>query len=453
MDHRRAEAEDPVEAAISNIATTTDASGPINAESPPYGSVAYRWYVVVVMMLVYACHAMDRSLPGVLAEPIRNEFGLTDAQLGLVTGPAYGFAFALAILPMGLLSDRMNRRTLLATMVIVWSVCTAFVGISRSYVQLFLARVGIGAAEAATAPVAIPLISDIFPPERRGFALGIYYMSSNLGVFFAGAVGGLVAATFGWRAAFLVVSVPGILIALLVLFTVREPMRGATDNSADEAAGAPAPSFLDVLRFLGRTPAIICMIIGYASVALVSVTMSAWAGSFFIRVHGLSLAQVGLVLGVGGGLIGMISSPGMGWLADRLSLRDSGWPIRLVWLSLLLALAAGLAMVFSPILSIAIAGYVLSDVFRSGFPPVVFSVIMANTPGRMRGSVTSFVQLATIFVSFGIGPSVIGLLSDLYGGGVAIRYALATALVMLPVAVLMFIAGSRLLAKDPKAGG
>jgi len=415
-----------------------------------YGSAAYRWYVVAILMLAYSCHAMDRSLPGILVEPVREEFGLTDAQLGLLTGPSYGFAFAAAILPMGLLSDRVNRRNFLAVAVVAWSLCTALGGLARSYGQLLIARIGVGVAESGAAPVAVPMLSDIFPPERRAFVLGVFYMSSNAGTFLAGALGGYVAAEFGWRAAFLVVGLPGVLIALLMFATVREPTRGGSDAAAADARPAP---LIEVLKFLAGKPALILLIAGAAMTALVSITMGAWAGSFFIRIHGLSVSQIGVLLGVGGGLVGMISPPVSGWVADRLSARDPGWTLRIVWISLLGSFVAGMAMLFSPHVLAAVAGFIAADLLRSGYSPLAYAEIMTHTPARMRGSVMSIVQLASVLVGFGLGPVVIGALSDLYGGGAAIRYALANALLLLPVVAVLFATGARLLYRAGGASG
>src|SRR5262245_40806546 len=146
---------------------------------------------------------MDRGLPGILVEPIGQEFGLSDAQRGLITGTSFGLAFGLAVIPMGLLSDRTSRKRLLAAVFVFWSLCTALGGLARQYSHLLLARVGVGLGESAAVCTATPMISDIFPPRARAFTFGILYMSANLGVFLASSIGGWVAAHHGWRAAFL----------------------------------------------------------------------------------------------------------------------------------------------------------------------------------------------------------------------------------------------------------
>ena len=168
-----------------------------------YANPAYRWYAVLVMMGVYLCHALDRSMAGILVEPIKAEFGLTDTQAGLYAGTGYGLAFAIFVVPMGLLSDRVNRRNLLAALVATWSICTALGGFARNYGQLVVARMGVGAAEAGSAPLAMPMLSDIFPAGRRSFVVGIFYMSTNVGSVLASVAGGYIAAEHGWRTALL----------------------------------------------------------------------------------------------------------------------------------------------------------------------------------------------------------------------------------------------------------
>ena len=412
------------------------------ASTKPYGSAAYSWYVVTILALVYACHAMDRGMPTILVEPIRHEFGLSDSELGLFTGLGFGVAFAVAVLPMGYLSDRVNRRNFLAVILLLWSICTALGGVVRSYGQLVLTRVGVGAAESGAAPVTLPMISDIFPQSKRAFAMGIFYMGPPLGGFLASTVGGYVAAEHGWRTAFFIAGVPGIILALLMLTTVREPKRGGSEVvPIDEHA----PRLREVFGFLMHTPALLCLILGAAMIALVSITFGAWTGSFFIRIHGLDLKQVGLIMGLGGGLCSLVGPPISGWVSDRLAQRGPAWPLYVVVITSVIGAAGGMAMLFGPLLWLSVAGYVIADLTRSMFPPALFSVLMDETPPRMRGTVMSSLQLTTNLIGFGLGPVFVGFLSDLYGGETALRYALANALLVYVAVVVLILAGAHML--------
>jgi len=402
-----------------------------------------RWYALGLLTLAYAAHAMDRGMPGILVEPVRREFHLKDAQLGLFTGVGYGVAFAVAILPLGYLSDRTNRRNFLAAILIVWSAFTTLGGVTRSFAQLALTRIGVGAAESGASPVIIPLLTDLFPFGRRGAATGILYGGVSLGVVLGAALGGYLAAEHGWRAALFLVGLPGVIVALLILFTIKDPPRGGVGASPE-----PPPTFAEVIRFLASEPAVVCIIVACALIGLILIALSAWSSSFFIRVYGLSLKQTGLILGLPG-LCGLVSPPFWGWLADRLAKRHGALPLTLTWATNLTAVAASLIWLFVPYLPLAIAGFVVGDLLRQGYPALAFPVVMERTPAKMRGVVMSTLQLTTNLVGFGFGPVMLGALSDYYGGGRSIRYAMADALLITLLVVALLIAAVRLIRGAP----
>jgi MFS family permease len=409
-----------------------------------YGRASYRWYVLLVLTLIYTCHSIDRGMPNILVEPIRHEFHLSDSQLGLFSGVAFALSFSLAILPMGFISDRVNRRNFLAVIVLVWSACTALGGFARSYVQLVLARVGVGAAESGAAPVTMPMISDIFPVRSRGKALGVFYLSNAVGLIIAGSLGGWVAATYGWREAFFLAGAPGILLAILLLTTVKEPRRGQSEEGG-AAEPAEPPRLREAFVFLARTPGLICLILGCAIIGMIAITIGAWVGSFFIRVHHLTLTQAGLILGIGGGVAGVISPLLYGWLSDALAARDVRGPLLAVAVGAVLALGFGLAMLFAPGVTASIAFMICADICRIGYTPPCYAVLMNETPVPLRGATMSIMQLTTNIVGFGLGPLLVGVLSDLYGGETALRYAMANALGLLLVASGLLVAAVALL--------
>lgn len=400
-----------------------------------YANPFYRWYTVAILMLVYACHALDRGLPNILVEPVRHEFGLNDTQLGLFTGLAFGLSFAVAGIPIGIISDRVNRRNMLAIAILVWSAFTAFGGLARNFGMLVLSRVGVGAAEASAAPIAMPMIVDIFPKGRRSFALGIFYMSPALGSFLAAVVGAWIAVHFGWRAAFLIAGIPGIILAIVLFLTLKEPARGASDRiGADDGAAdiegtdeEPAPPLKEVLLYLFKSPGILCLTLGASLVGLLSITFGAWTTSFFIRIHGFDLVQAGLVLGVGG-MVSVFSPPLFGWLSDRLSLRDPRWSLRIVWIAAIFIFVVGMTGVMIEHAAMAFFCFVFIDFVRSGYPPPSYVVLMTAAPPRMRGTVMSIMQFTVNLMGFGAGPIVAGALSDSFGGEDGLRYSLATIL-------------------------
>lgn len=413
-------------------------------------SPVYRWYALSVLMLIYLFHSVDRAMPAILTEPVKAEFDLSDAQLGIFTGLAYGLSLAVCVLPAGALSDRAHRRNLLGILVIIWSACTAIGGFVRNFGQLVAARVGVGAAEAGAAPTAMPMIMDMFPARSRGTAVGFFYASANLGAVVAAAVGGYVAEYYGWRMALLVTGLPGILAAILLFATVEEPRRGEQDASnavRDENRGA---GMIAAMRFVAHKPALLLLMTGCALMGLISISLGAWAASFFVRVHGLSLAEVGTLIGVFGGVGGVVAPALYGKLGDTLMVRHPAWPVRLVWISAIFAAVAGYVMLFSPFMLVAIIAYGIGEFLRSGYPPPTYSALLAHTPPQLRGSVMALLQFISVLIGFGAGPILIGALSDYYGGGVMIRYALATGLLaFVPVIICLAAASVLLYRKKP----
>jgi predicted MFS family arabinose efflux permease len=417
--------------------------------APAYGGAAYRWYVCVILTLVYGCHSLDRVLPGILQEPVRREFHLSDSQLGTITGVAYALAFCVATVPVGWLIDRVNRRKFLAAILLVWSLFTALSGLARSYAMLLAARVGIGLFESGSASTAMSMIADIFPERQRGRALGLFYISQALGLLGSGVIGGVVAAHYGWRAAFFIAGVPGLILAATLILSVKEPRRGASDSVETVA---PPARFHEVFQFLWRNPGLITLIFACSFLGTVSIALSAWLTSFFMRVHHLPLAQAGLVLGLGSGLGASLSPPLQGWLADHLQPRNPRWPLRIVMIASLLSMVFGFAMAFTGNVVLAIVCVILGDLCRVGYSPPTYSLYLSRTPPHLRGAAMSVMQLGTIIFGYGGGPLAVGLLSDLFGGASSLRYALASAIGFTGVVVaLMWLSSHLLFGRRAKA--
>ena len=211
-------------------------------------SPAYRRFVLVMLTIVYGFNFIDRQILVILQEPIKQEMGLSDAQLGLLSGFTFAVIYVTAGIPIAYLADRSNRRNIIALALTVWSGMTALSGLAQNYAQLLLARIGVGLGEAGGSPPAHSMISDYFPPERRATALSFYSTGIYVGVLMGYAFGGLLAATFGWRTAFLVVGLPGIALAALLLLLVREPRRGRWDGNGGVPEQASLAETLALLR-------------------------------------------------------------------------------------------------------------------------------------------------------------------------------------------------------------
>lgn len=274
----------------------------------------YRWYVLALLWWVALLRFVDLQILAVLLEPIRAEFLLSDTELALLGGLAFALFYGVLGLPVAWLADRFDRRLIIATAVTLWSLMTTLCGFATSFTTLFAARMGVGIGEAGAYPPSTSLLADYFPPRLRGRAYAILAAAIPAGVFVGYLLGGMVSARWGWRAALMVVGLPGILLGLLVLLGVREPPRGGFDAPQD----CIAPAFLSCLRSLLRERVYRHVVAGACLFTLGATGSGIWIASYFIRHHGLGSAEIGLWLALlygGGGMCGALIG---GWLGQRL---------------------------------------------------------------------------------------------------------------------------------------
>ena len=409
-------------------------SAPLPKEAVAKGA----WYTLAILTLVYMFNSVDRSVMSIVIEPVKQEFGLSDSQLGLLTGLAFGLTYALVGVPMGLLVDRVNRRKLLSLMVFIWSGCTALCGLANNYAGLVVARLAVGGAESAGAPTALSMIADLFPKTRRSTAIGIFWTSTALGTAMSLMLGGLVAAHWGWRTAFFIAGVPGILIAALLFFTVKEPVR---EKSTSSDPNAKAPSFFATLAYVVKTPVVRHAFLG---ISLNSIAMSGvpvWAASFLVRTQDFTLAQAGLFAGLGVGIFGGIGSLLGGPAGDYLTrkLGVSALPLAPFTASFL-ALISGLIFALSPSLLTVALGFIVFEIASRAHTAPAYALLLGGVEPRMRGVVVSSVQAVTNLVGYGVGPLIVGVVSDMVGGPLSLRIGVAAVMVFCLWSSMHFLA-------------
>lgn len=395
---------------------------PLGKAGDEPGLAPRAWYAVLVLMLIYACHYLDRSVISIVAEPIRLEFGLSDRELGLLTGLAYGMSFALAGLPFGYLIDRVNRRRLISTVVVVWSSMTALAGLVQSYAGLLVTRVLLGAAEAGGTPTAMSLISDLFPARLRSTALGVYYLGAGIGAAASAVIAAVVAAQYGWRAAFIVAGVPGIVLGLLAWFTLRDVARGASDNRVTDE---PAPRLAVVFRFMAGQKAVVALIAAVALAAAGVSAIGAWLPALLMRNHAMGLGQAGLITALAFGLFSSLGTLVGGIAADRFARHG---PTRRLWFCAAMAFiaapaGAGAALATDSNVAIGlffVAAFSTFTVFPSGF-----GMAMALMPPTMRGMTAATAQVTSNLLGYGVGPFAVGALSTAIGGNDSLRHGMA----------------------------
>lgn len=390
----------------------------------PYASVKARYYALGLLTVVYSFNFIDRQLLAILQESIKSDLGLSDSQLGLLTGFAFALFYVTAGIPIARWADRSNRRNIVALSLLVWSGMTAISGLVQNYIQLLLARVGVGVGEAGGSPPSHSIISDIFPPQKRASALGFYSTGVNIGILFGFLLGGWLNEFFGWRIAFMVVGGPGILLAVLVRTTMAEPIRGLAENKQVSDATV---TFRQVLALLWSRPSFRHLAMAAALNAFAGYSISNWMASFMIRSHGMSTGELGTWLALIIGLGGAIGVFGGGLLADRLAPRDKRW---YVWLPALTGLVSlpfmvTVYLVDSPYtaLSFAVIPGLLSNVYLGN--------AIATTHGlvgmRMRAMSSAIFFFILNIIGLGTGPWTVGMLSDYLApayGIDSLRYAM-----------------------------
>ncbi len=411
-------------------------------------SAAYKRFVLLMLTLVYALNFIDRQILVILQEPIKAEMGLSDAQLGLLSGFAFAVIYVTAGIPIAYWADRGNRRNIVALALAVWSGMTAISGLVQSYSQLLLARIGVGLGEAGGSPPAHSMISDYYPPEQRGTALSIYSSGIYAGILLGFLFGGVIAETFGWRTAFLVVGIPGVVFAVIVRITVREPHRGRWDSAA---SGQVRPGLKETLAVLRDRPSFWYLALGAAFISYVAYGNGNFIPSFLIRNHGLSLAEVGTVLALVSGLSGAIGTFLGGYLGDRYGGTDKRWYLWIPMLGIALAYVPYLYMLLTDNTRAGLSVLFLALVLKTLYLGPCIAIAHLLVPAGMRALTSAVLFFVLNMIGLGLGPFLTGLTSDLLQpayGQESLRYSMVITTQMSLVAIAMFALAARRLPAD-----
>lgn len=381
------------------------------APTPSRAWRPYQIYVVGLLLAVTVCNYLDRIVLGVLQEPIKHELHLSDAQLGLLTGPAFALFYSLSGIPAARFAERFNRSSLLAISIGVWSAMTALCGVAQNFVQLLLFRIGVGAGEGGCIPITHSVLADYFTVRQRGFVMSIVSSAPPLASIIAPIVGGLVAETWGWRAAFLVLGLPGVVLALLVRFTLKEPRA----KTAEVAERKPT-TFLADFKWLLRNRAFVFVFIGGAFVGIANAGIAGFTVSFLLRTHELTLSQAGGIVGMTGlaGLFGaMLGGVLADWFAD-----DRGRSYVLVP-----ALGSGLAAIafaiafWVPDWRIAMPLLLAAAVAYNMKNGPIYAAIQNMVPSNMRATGVAVFMVGATVVGSTVGPLLTGIISDMVAAG------------------------------------
>jgi MFS family permease len=425
-------------------------------------SLAARWYagyVLAVLALAYAVNVMDRSVLAVLLESIKHTFHTTDTQQGLLGGLAFALFYATLGVPIAALADRTSRRNVLATCVMLWSVMTALCGMATSFPLLLAARVGTAVGEAGGTPPSHSLISDYFPLSTRATALSLYALGVPLGSMLGSLLGGWGSELYGWRTAFMLVGTPGLFVALLVFLTVREPTRGQADAdvSSEEArlarARLAAPRLSVALSYLWKQASFRNMGLAAGLHSLVWYAGSTLNAAFLHRSHGMTSGEAGSWLAVFSGTAALGTFLG-GFLCDRVSVRtnDRRWYMWVPGYATLAMVPFQFSSYLASGLWVMVPSFMVMMILGSFFFGPSFAMSQGLAPLRMRAVATSLVLFIQTLVGLGLGPILVGIISDhlrpSIGEAEGLRYGLVSVGVVNVWAAFHYFRAARTVRED-----
>ena len=399
-------------------------------------------YVLGLLTMMSALAFMDRQILSVLIQPVKLEFGLSDLQIGLVTGLGFAFTFSLLGVPLGRLADRRERRTLIAWCRGIGGLLGALGGASMGFWTLMLSRAGGALSDAGGTPASMSMLADLYPPGQRSRAMSVISTGGSLGALMALVLGSWLAAHYGWRITVVVAGSGSMLLALLLHWSVREPLRVVTAHAAHAAQAATGARQSGAVAAIWSQPITRWLIVGAAFTLLAAYSFGTWNIALMVRHHGMSLQQAGWISGAAA-LTSVIGGLTSGALTDRLARRDLRWQLGVPMLGVGLSLVCGMAYLLLPAgaLTAATALMVAFSFFLPWWVAPTYAAISLVVPSQRRATANAMVLLAGAIVGNGLGPILTGWLSDVLNaslGGDGLRYALMGMVGMLLPGMLAF---------------
>ncbi len=379
--------------------------------TPSQSNAVGRAWILFILTLTYTFNHVDRQILVTLLEPIKADLGLHDWQLGLLTGLAFAAFYATLGIPVAMWADRGNRRNIIALALTVWSGMTALSGFAGNFWHLLIARMGVGVGEAGGTPPATSIIADLYPPRQRAMALGIYTTGIGFGILIGYVLGAYVFAHHGWRMAFFVAGVPGLFLALLVRFTIKEPARGASEA---RQAVEDAPSIAETLRFIMGQSSFLWLLAGCMLICISANAFVAFTSSHLQRLYDVDIGWVSPRLGLLIGGVGGVGAIALGWVCDRLSHKD------LRWRPWMIAICSAVALPFAwMFLNASTAEGALIWNIVPSFVGLIYASIAYTSAQelvqlRMRAFASAFTLFSLTLIGIGGGPIIAGALSDYF---------------------------------------
>ncbi|PKP65395.1 MAG: MFS transporter [Alphaproteobacteria bacterium HGW-Alphaproteobacteria-7] len=382
-----------------------------------------------ILLIVYIFNFIDRQIVNILAEPIARDLGLSDTQIGLMTGLAFALFYTVLGIPIARFADRSStsRPAVIAVSLAIWSGMTALCGLAQNFSQLLLARIGVGVGEAGCTPPAHSLISDIVPPEKRSSALAFYSLGIPIGTLMGMVIGGILADFVGWREAFLIVGLPGVALALVVWFVLKDPRRSDAQMILRNQNQPAALPLTDALRVVMSSRAFVLLLFAGSAASFLSYGKTTWTTIFFQRTHDLTPGEVGLWFGIVGGVGGIVGTVLGGYLADRFGAKNRRHVLSAPAIGMALAVPLALLAYNSPSWPMALVLLFLPTMFNSFYYGPTYSAAQGLVPIRARAIAAATLLFFQNLIGLGLGPLFFGMLSDLLQpayGTESVRYVL-----------------------------
>ena len=373
---------------------------------------AYSYFVAAVLCVVYTFNFLDRQFLSVLAQPVKVDLHLSDTQLGMLTGLMFALFYTVCGLPVAALADRYSRVRIVAVACFLWSLFSAACGLATNFTTLALARTGVGVGEAGGSAPSYSIISDYFPPEKRGVGLAIFSLGVPFGILLGAASGGWVAVHYGWRAAFLILGGLGLVLAPILPLLVREPLRGRLD--APPASDEPPASLKEAIGVFSRSPTLMLTALGAGLIALVSYGLSSWAPALLIREKGMGLGQIAthysLVAGVSIGLGTWLG----GYVVDKWGPRNPAVYALTPGIAILAALPFLFGVTAAPSWQAALLFLFAPYLLASMYLAPALALIQNGVAARRRSAAGALFLLALNLIGLGVGPLFVGMISDAF---------------------------------------
>lgn len=410
-----------------------------------------------VLLLVYILNFLDRQILNILAEPIKAELKLSDTQLGLLAGPAFAIFYAVLGIPIARYSDRgrTNRVTLISVSLAIWSGMTVLCGFANNFVQMALARIGVGVGEAGCTPAAHSLISDAVAPTKRASAIAFYGMGVPIGTLLGLIIGGVVNDIWGWRVALMLVGAPGLMLALLLPLLLREPRRLGLVRGEAAPSGPPPIPVRDAVAEIFRSRAYVLLLVAASFAAFLSYGKGLWTLSLFIRSHGMSTTEVGLIGAASLGLAGVFGTWLGGWAADRFGQVNRRHILTLPAIGMAVAAPIQFLGYGAPIWWVAGLLILVPTILNAAYYGPAYACVQGLVRKELRAVAASIMLFGQNLVGLGLGPFIFGALSDLFtpmAGSESVRWVLFGAAWLGFIPAYFFWRASLRLTAELKAG-